>query len=173
MRPEDLGPRREADPELEDPDAGQAGGDEVAELVDEDERPEDEEEQEDRDGALEDLRHDAAPDRAGRVGGADLGVEGDERLEIRRLVGACAVSVDRRLEQARDAGEVEAPGEEPLDGDLVGGDQRGRRALPDPARLAGDPERRETGLVGRPEVEPAGRDEIDGRRTAMGGGRGR
>ena len=38
LRAEDLGPRREADPELEDADAGQPGGDEVAELVDDHER---------------------------------------------------------------------------------------------------------------------------------------
>ena len=48
VRAEDLRPGREADPELEDPDAGEAGGDEVAELVDEDEDAEDDEEEDDR-----------------------------------------------------------------------------------------------------------------------------
>ena len=41
LRAQDLRPRREADPELEDADAGQAGRDEVAELVDQDEAAED------------------------------------------------------------------------------------------------------------------------------------
>ena len=65
------------------------------------------------------------------------------------------------------------PVEEPRDGDLVGGDQGGRRALADPTGLAGDPQRREAGLVGCSEVEPAGRHEIDRRPTATGGGRDR
>ena len=39
LGPEDLRPRREPDPELEDADAGQPGGDEVTELVDEHQRP--------------------------------------------------------------------------------------------------------------------------------------
>ena len=45
--------------------------------------------------------------------------------------------VDRGLEQARDAAEVERPVEEPGDGDLVGGDQRRRGARPDAGRPRG------------------------------------
>ena len=61
LGPQDLRPWREADPELQHPDSGEAGRYEMPELVDEDERAEDEEEQEDRDNALEDLRHERLP----------------------------------------------------------------------------------------------------------------
>ena len=54
---------------------------------------------------------------------------------------------DRGLEQARDAREVQRAVEEPRHGDLVGRDQRGRRAGARAAGLAGDPERREARLV--------------------------
>ena len=55
---------------------------------------------------------------------------------------------------ARDAREVQRAVEESRHRHLVGGDQRGRRATPDPAGLAGDAQRREPRLVGRAEVEP-------------------
>ena len=45
LRAQDLGPRREADPELEDPHARQPRGHEVAELVDDHEDAQDEDEQ--------------------------------------------------------------------------------------------------------------------------------
>ena len=92
-----------------------------------------------------------------------------------RLVGAIAEALDRRLEQARDLGEAERAVEEPGDGDLIGGDERGRRALPDATRLAGDPQRGEARLVGGPELEPPGGREIDGdrrRRAPVGIGQG-
>ena len=96
-------------------------------------------------------------------------------VDVRRLVGAVAEPLDRGLEQARDPGEAERPVEEARDRDVVGGDQRGRRALADPTGLAGDPEGREARLVRGAEVEPAGRDEVDrGRRrgAAVGIGQG-
>ncbi len=107
-------------------------------------------------------------DRTGRECGADFRVEGDERLKIRRLVGGLAEPCHGRLQQPWNLGELETSGEEPLHRDFVGGDQCGRGPLPDQARLAGDPERRETDLVGRTEIETAGRYEIDrdGRRWA-------
>ena len=92
-------------------------------------------------------------------GGADLAVERDELVDVGASP-ADAEPLDRGLEQARDPGEVERAVEEPGDGDLVGGDQRGRGTRPQAAGLAGDPERREARLVGRPEVEPAGCDEV-------------
>ena len=72
-------------------------------------------------------------------------------------------------------GEAERPVEEPADGDVVRGDQRRRRPRAEPARLAGDPQRREARLVGGAEVEPAGRDEVGRggrRRAAVGVGQG-
>ena len=77
------------------------------------------------------------------------------------------------LEQARDAREVEAAVEEPRDGDLVGRDQGGRCPRAQAAGVAGDPEGREARLVGRPEVEPAGGDQVrrgGGRRATVGVG---
>ena len=86
---EHLGARREADAELEHADLRPARGDEVAELVDQHERAEDEDEQEDRDRGLRDARScGRAPDGAAREGGADLGVERDERVDVGRLVAA-------------------------------------------------------------------------------------
>ena len=84
-------------------------------------------------------------------------------VDVRVGAAGRAEALDGGLEQARDAGEVERPVEEAGDGDLVGGDQGGRRARPETAGLAGDAQGRETRLVGRSEVEPAGGDEV-GRR---------
>ena len=95
---------------------------------------------------LDELGH-AALHGTGGEGGADLGVERDEVVDVGRLVAAPAEALDRGLEEARDAREVERAVEEPGDGDLVGGDQRGRRARPVRPGLAGDPERREARLV--------------------------
>ena len=119
--------------------------------------------------------HQAAPTGPAANAGADLGVELHQLVERRRLVGAIAEALDRGLEQARDLGEAERAVEEPGDGDLIGGDERGRRALPGQACLAGDPERGEARLVGGPELEPAGGREIDGdrrRRAPVGVGQG-
>ena len=79
--------------------------------------------------------------------------------------------VDRGLEQARDAREVQRAVEEPGHRHLVRGDQRGRRAAPDAAGLARDAQRREPRLVGRAEVEPRGGDEVGWRPPVTGGGR--
>ena len=112
----------------------------------------------DGDEDAERAAHEAAPTGRGRERRADLGVERDELLDVRRLVGALAEPRDGGREQARDPVEAERAVEEAGDGDVVGGDQRGRGALADPARLAGDPERREAVLVRRAEVEAPGRD---------------
>ena len=82
-------------------------------------------------------------------------VQRDELVDVGVRRAGRPETLDGGLEEARDPGEVERAVEEPGDGDLVGGDQGGRRARPQPAGLAGDPEGREPALVGRPEVEPA------------------
>ena len=51
-----------------------------------------------------------------------------ELVDVGRQAPPAAEPLDGRLEQARDAREVERAVEEPGDGDLVGGDQRRRRA---------------------------------------------
>ena len=152
---QDLGPRREADAELQHADVREPGGDEVAELVDDHEGAQDEDEQDDRDDRLHESGHACPSDGAGRERGPDLGVERDELVEVRAgVAGGPAEPLDGRLEQAGDAREVERPVEEPGDGDVVGGDQRGRRARARPAGLTGDAQRREPRLVGRAEVQP-------------------
>ena len=78
-----------------------------------------------------------------------LGVECDEPVDVGVRPAGSAEPLDGRLEQARDAREVERPVEEPFDGDVVGGDQRRRRARPGPAGVARDAQRREARLVGR------------------------
>ena len=97
LRPEDLRPGREPDPELVDADAGQAGDHEVAELVDDDEHAEHQHEDDDRDRALDDRAHRAGlmgdPCRA--VGRPDLGVEGDQLIEVRCLVGTATRTARR------------------------------------------------------------------------------
>ena len=104
-----------------------------------------------------------------------LGVEGDEGVDVGRLVRAIAEARDRGLEQRRDLVEPQAAVQEPANGDVVGGDQRGGRALPDAARFARDPQRREPIRIGSAEVESTDRDEVDGSgrgRTAIGEGQG-
>ena len=61
-----------------------------------------------------------------------------------------------------DAGEVERAVEEAGHGHVIGRDQGGRGAGPEPAGLTGDPERREPRLVRRAEIEPGDRDEVRG-----------
>ena len=107
---------------------------------------------------------DDAPDGPAREGGADLGVERDERVDVGRLVAALAEPLDRGLEQARDAREVERPVEEPGDGHLVGGDQGRGRAAPGPAGVARDAQGREARLVGLAEVQAGHGDQVGRRR---------
>ena len=74
------------------------------------------------------------------------------------------------FEQPRDPLEVERSAEEAGDRDFVGGNQRGARPRPGQARLTGDPQRRETLLVGGPELQLAGGDQVRrGRRRWPGG----
>ena len=119
---------READPELEHADLRPACRDEVPDLVDEDERAEQQDEHEDRDQALDESGHAMPSTDARREGRPDLAVERYQVVDAGRLVGALAEAGDRGLEQARDAHEVERAVEEARDRHLVRGDQRGRGA---------------------------------------------
>ena len=67
------------------------------------------------------------------------------------------------LQEARDAAEVQGPGQEPLDGDVVRGDERRRRPRTGHPCLAGDAQGREPRLVRRAEVQATGIDQV-GRR---------
>ena len=115
--------------------------------------------------------------RSHRSGGerrADLGIEA---RSARRAPGAWSAPSPNRStaasSSARDLGEAERAVEEPGDGDLVGGDERGRRALADAARLAGDPAAPGSGPRRAPGSR-AGRPRRDRPRpTATGGGRDR
>ena len=102
---------------------------------------------------------------------ADLGVEGDQLVDDGAWSAPSPKRVDGGSSRRGMPGEVERAVEEPGDGDLVGGDERGRRPRPDAARLAGDPQRREARLVGSPELEPAGRQRGRRRPPATGAGR--
>ena len=75
-----------------------------------------------------------------------------------------AEPLDRGLEQARDAREVERPVEESGDGHLVGGDQGRGREAPGPAGVAGDAQGREARLVGLAEVQAGHGDQVGRRR---------
>ena len=167
---QDLCARREADAELEDPDLRQARREEVAELVDQHQHAEDEDEQDDRLEGVDEPAHAAT----GPVGerGAHLAVEGDQVVDVRRLVRLAAEPPDGGLEHARDAQEVKRAVEEAGHCHLVGGDQGGGGAAADPAGIAGDPERREPALVGRAEVEAGSGDQVGRGRPATGGARG-
>ena len=78
--------------------------------------------------------------------GADLGIECDQLVEARLLV-AVAESLDGVGAQLGDAREVERAVQESVDGDLVGGDQRGARARALAAGGAADGERRKARLI--------------------------
>ena len=135
---QDLGPRREADPELEDADVGQPGRDEVAELVDDHEHAEDDDEQDDRDERLDEAGH-AGVSESGRWR-RPRGPRRRGRRGRRRPASAAPSPPNRSTaasSSARDAGEVERAVEEPGDGDLVGGDERGRGPRPGDARPRG------------------------------------
>ena len=166
LRAQDLGARREADPELEDADAGEPRGDEVAELVDHHERAEDGEEQDDRDDRLQELGHAEPPIVPARERRPDLGIEGDQRVDV-GLAGSGTEALDGRLEQPRDAEEVERPLEEPRHRDVVGGDQRGRCPWARDPRLASDAQRREPPDIRLAEIEARRGDEV-GRRGRRG-----
>ena len=181
LRPQDLRARREADPELEDADPEEARHQEVPDLVDHHEAAEDEDEEGDRDRALEDghaLPYAAGPVAVPRAvaGAANAARTSASRATSSSTPGAWSrpgpIACHGLLEKARDAREVERPVQEAGHGHLVGGDQRGRRPRADRARLAGDPQRREAVLVGSPEVEPAGRHEVRRHRPARGAGAG-
>ena len=174
LRSDDLGPGREADPELEHADVRQPGRDEVAELVDEHEPAEDQEEERDRDDAPEEILHQAAP--TGPAANAARTSASSARRSSR--TGAWSRSPPPKrstaaLEQARNVGEAERAVEEPRDRDLVGRDQRRRRSLADAARLAGDPERREARSRRAPGTRAARRRRDRRRPTATGGVRDR
>ena len=72
---------------------------------------------------------------------ADLGVDGLELLERGRV--AHAEALDRGLHEPGHARVGEVAGEEPLDGDVISGDERGRGAGAGLARGTRDGERRE------------------------------
>ena len=120
---------------------GEAGGHEVAELVDDHEDAEDADEQDDRDERLDEAGHAAAPSGIGRERRADGGIERDQLVEVGVGCAVAAEPLDGRLEQGRDAGEAERAVEEPGDGDLVGRDERGRG----PRARAGRPHGRSGG----------------------------
>ncbi len=149
------GSGREADRELQHLDPGQPCHDEVTELVDQDQRPQHEQEHDDRDQRLAERDHAAPP--TGPVANADpdLAVQLDQGLDVGLLIGVAPEAVDGGLEQDRDLVEPDGAGEEPFHRDVVGGDQRGGRPAADPAGLARDAQRRESCLVGRTELEPA------------------
>ena len=100
---QDLRARRKADAELEDPDAGQRAVRKCPSSWMSTSAAEDEEEQDDRDERLDEAITRRAPSR-GREGRANLGVERDEVVEVRRRGRRLSAEPrHRRLEQARDA----------------------------------------------------------------------
>ena len=125
------------------------------------------EEDDDRDERLEDGRgHRARRRRPGRERGADLRVERDELIDGRAPGRRRRRTGHGRLEEPGDAGEVERAVEEPGDGDLVGGDERGRG----PRARSGPPR----GRSGGPGTAPRpGRGSRAGRSPTRSGGGGR
>src|SRR5215210_185939 len=97
--------------------------------------------------------------RAGE--GANVAIELDEGVDVGCLVGgrSRAEALDGRAEQGRNAREPERTVEEAGDGDIVGGNQRGRGPLADSTGVPRDPERGKADLVRGPEFEPARRDQ--------------
>ena len=170
LRAQDLRPRRKPDPELEDPHAGQTGETKWPSSWTST-RAEDRKNRTTVMSAWR-SRSSGAPDRARGEGRADLGVEGDRAPRGLALVRARPEPVDRGLEHPRDPGKPRVPVEEPRDGDLVGGDQGGRRARARCGRPRGRAQGREACLVGRPEVQPARPRRGRARPPARAGGRG-
>ncbi len=122
---------------------------------------EDGEEQDDRDDRLEGAGHAWPPTDPVAKGRADLGVEGDQLVDVRiARARAAAEPLDGRLEHPRDAEEIEGSREEAGHCDVVGGDQRSRGPRASDPGLARDAERRKAVLVGRSEIESRRRDQI-------------
>ena len=102
--------------------------------------------------------------RAGGERRADLGVERDELLDVR--VGGRRFRRSARRPPRAGAGcpvKSSVPSRNRATATSSAAISAAEARGPEPAGLAGDAERREARLVGRAEVEPAGRDEV-GRR---------
>ena len=99
----------------------------------------------------------------------DFDVQSDQLLQRRIRRAGMSEAVDCGAEQPWDPVEVETAAQEARHGHLIGRDQGGAGPRPGNAGLAGDTQRRETLLVGGPELQPAGRDQVD--RDRRGDGR--
>ena len=163
LRAQDLGPRREADPELEDAHVGEARGHEMAELVDDHEDAEDQDEQDDRDDRLREPRHAPAPTGPVAKAARTARSSSTSSFDVGCLVAIGAEPGHGGLQQRRDARERQRSVEEAGDRHLVGGDERRGRPRTLAPRLTGDAQRREPVLVRRAEVEPRDRHEVGGR----------
>ena len=97
--------------------------------------------------------------------GAHVGLERDQLVEAGLLV-RCRPpeALDRRRAQRGDAGVAKAAVQEARHADLIGADQRRRRPLAAPSRLACQPKRGEARLVGPLEGQRAGIGQADGGR---------
>ena len=143
---QDLGPRREADAELQDAHVGQPGRDEVADLVDDHEDAEDGDEQDDRDDRLDDGGHAETPMGPLAKAAADLGIEGDQVFDARVRPAVPSEPGHGGLEQPRDGGERQGCRPGTGDRDVVGGDEGGRRPRSGDACLSRDAQRREPSM---------------------------
>ena len=147
--------------------------DEVAELVDDDEDPEDREEQDDRDDRLEEAGHAVPP--IGPL--ANAARTSASRATSASTSGSAAPPAPNRSTAASSSRGIPAKSSVPSRNRATATSSAAISAAeargPGDARLAGDAQRREPVAIGRPEVEPAGGDQVGRRRPVTAGGRGR